>query len=65
MWYPLGQSSWPHSPPDCELELAVIIDEAVAMGYPDMEIISHMANGYPGLKASARVGGVLPLGGGV
>ena len=52
LWYPLEQSSWPHSPPDCELELAVIIDEAVSMGYPDMEIISHMANGYPGPKMS-------------
>ena len=52
LWRPLRPSHWPTEPPDCELELAVIVDEAVAMGFPDMEIISFMAHGYPGPEMS-------------
>jgi hypothetical protein len=48
LWYPLEPSSWPHSPPDGELEIGTIISEALAMGFTDMEIISFMAHGYPG-----------------
>ena len=56
LWRPLEPSSWPHSPPDGELEIAVIIDEAVAMGFPDMEIVSHMAHGFPGPELSREAG---------
>ena len=52
LWRPLEPSSWPHSPPDSELAVGVIIDEAVAMGFPDMEIISLLAHGYPGPELS-------------
>ena len=48
LWRPLEPSSWPLQPPDGELDIAVIIDVAVEMGYDDMEIISLMAHGYPG-----------------
>ena len=52
LWRPLRPSRWPSEPPDCELELAVIVDEAVSMGFPDLEIISFMAHGYPGPEMS-------------
>jgi hypothetical protein len=29
LWYPLEPSSWPHSPPDSELEIGTIISEAL------------------------------------
>jgi hypothetical protein len=52
LWRPLRPSRWPSEPPDCELELAIIVDEAVSMGFPDLEIISFMAHGYPGPEMS-------------
>jgi len=52
LWRPLEPSSWPSQPPDSDLEIQVIIDEAIAMGFPDMEIISFIAHGYPGPELS-------------
>ena len=34
------------------MELGVIVDTAVEMGYADMEIISYIAHGYPGPEMS-------------
>ena len=52
LWRPLTTSSWPGSPPDGELETALIVEEAITMGFPDMEIISHIAHGYPAPELS-------------
>ena len=52
LWRPLTPSSWPDSPPDTDLALAIVVDEAIAMGFPDQEIISFIAHGYPGPELS-------------
>ena len=52
LWRPLEPSSWPSQPPDHELEVRAILEEALAMGFTDMEIISFIAHGYPGPKMS-------------
>jgi len=52
LWRPLEPSRWPASPPDSELEVGVIIDEALSMGFADMEIVSFIAHGYPGPEMS-------------
>ena len=52
LWRPLEPSSWPLAPPDSELEVSVIIEEALSMGFADMEIVSFMAHGYPGPEMS-------------
>ena len=47
-WYPLMPSLWPSQPPESDLDIGSIVDYAEKFGFPDAEIISFMAHGYPG-----------------
>lgn len=48
LWDPVLPSSWPHSPPDADLDAAAILEYAAAHDFPDMGVIAWMCDGYPG-----------------
>jgi len=48
LWYPLMPSAWPLEPPETDLDIGAIVDYAEKFGFPDAEIVSFMAHGYPG-----------------
>ena len=48
LWYPLRPSAWPLKPPETDLDIDAIVDYAEKFGFPDAEIISFIAHGYPG-----------------
>ena len=48
LWHAVQPSSWPDSPPSGELDAAMFIQYAKEAGFPDKEIISYIAHGYPG-----------------
>ena len=58
LWYLLRPLAWPLEPPETDLNIDAIIDYAEKFGFPDAEIISFIAHGYPGpeLKLMAVLG---------